>query len=67
MIPLNDGTRCPLCGMDNRCGHVAGDLPGTCWCDKAHFPKEILEHLPACGVCICETCLERLKSRFGQS
>lgn len=56
--------RCPICGMDNRCGNAAGKPHGTCWCDREFFPKEIFDKIPATGSetsCICPSCLEKLK------
>ncbi|TDY45328.1 hypothetical protein C7445_108153 [Alicyclobacillus sacchari] len=63
---MQNETLCPLCGMDNRCGHAAGNPPGTCWCDNVLFPEEVLKHIPSSEVCICEICLERLKRRLGR-
>ncbi|WP_431307902.1 cysteine-rich CWC family protein [Alicyclobacillus sacchari] len=66
LIHVQNETLCPLCGMDNRCGHAAGNPPGTCWCDNVLFPEEVLKHIPSSEVCICEICLERLKRRLGR-
>ncbi|WAH39716.1 cysteine-rich CWC family protein [Alicyclobacillus fastidiosus] len=55
---------CPLCGMDNHCGNVAGKPHGTCWCDKEVFPKEIFEKRPlnqSEKSCICQNCLDKFK------
>ncbi|MFB5189316.1 cysteine-rich CWC family protein [Alicyclobacillus fastidiosus] len=60
---------CPLCGMDNHCGNVAGQPHGTCWCDKEVFPNEIFEQLPMsrseCS-CICQNCLDQCKQSIDQ-
>ncbi|WP_431307866.1 cysteine-rich CWC family protein [Alicyclobacillus hesperidum] len=63
---MQDAKLCPLCGMDNRCGHAAGHPAGTCWCDAAVFPEEVLQQLPSSAVCICEACLDQLKRRLRQ-
>jgi hypothetical protein len=54
------GTKCPLCGENNRCAEAAGDKPGLCWCVGKVFPKELLQRGVEMGfpnACICENCL----------
>ncbi|MED1861319.1 cysteine-rich CWC family protein [Brevibacillus reuszeri] len=61
-------SQCPLCGADNRCGHLAQTK--KCWCFHAAFPKEIFELIPPeqrRKACICQACLERFskKEKYG--
>jgi len=56
-----EGTRCPLCGKDNKCGNVAGLPHGACWCSQKKFPPHLLERIPneqRNRSCICESCLK---------
>ncbi|WP_373231122.1 cysteine-rich CWC family protein [Cohnella sp.] len=55
---------CPLCGMTNNCGRLAGLPPEACWCSRQSFPAQIFERLPQDQLnksCICQACLEKFK------
>lgn len=58
-----DEKRCPLCGGDNRCGYLAGQAAGTCWCVR-DFPKKIVELVPPNlkgKACICPDCVAKFR------
>ena len=50
---------CPLCGLDNQCGAVAGD--SMCWCYAVSIPAELLNRIPEDArrkACLCRTCVD---------
>ncbi len=52
---------CPLCGKPNNCQHDTGK---GCWCDKEHFPEELLSRIPTekrMKACVCRDCLEKFR------
>lgn len=48
-----DVSRCPECGLPNKCGVDAGK--GTCWC----FRKERIKDHYNDDHCYCESCLDK--------
>jgi hypothetical protein len=59
-------SRCPLCGLENQCGAVAGK--SECWCYTVSIPTDLLDRIPedAQGkACICRTCVEAWPSSKG--
>lgn len=68
--PLDDASRCPLCGGDNRCAmelqRATGQAQAPCWCVQASFPPALLATLPAQAqgkACICSDCLRAFVQR----
>ncbi|WP_248925084.1 cysteine-rich CWC family protein [Paenibacillus hamazuiensis] len=56
---------CPFCNEDNRCGRMADEPDGACWCSKEVFPQRIFESLPPDRLgtsCICKSCLDKFKN-----
>lgn len=52
-----DPSRCPLCGVANQCGMVAGS--SECWCTAVTVSKEALDRLPPAArgkACVCARC-----------
>jgi hypothetical protein len=54
-----DGTVCPLCQANNKCG-VNGKEP--CWCAKEKVPAALISQVPdelLNKSCICQACIEK--------
>jgi len=53
-----DGTVCPLCQANNKCG-VNEKEP--CWCTKEKVPAELISKVTVESLnesCICQTCIQ---------
>ena len=64
--PVLDATRCPLCGVANRCAmeleRETGEAQGPCWCTRVDFDRAALAAIApeARGkACICAACATR--------
>lgn len=65
-----DESRCPLCGGDNVCGHLAGQEPGTCWCSRTRIPQAALERIPPSKrrqACVCRACAETAATKTNET
>jgi hypothetical protein len=58
-----DPSRCPLCGLANRCAmevaHSTGAPAQPCWCTQVDFSAGLLARVPAPAqrlACICAAC-----------
>jgi len=43
-----DPAKCPLCGQDNGCRNICGDINNNknCWCKDVSFPKQLFDTVP---------------------
>jgi hypothetical protein len=60
-------SECPLCGLNNQCGMVAGS-PDPCWCSGVTIGAEILARIPEAlknRTCLCPSCARMLESIAG--
>ena len=55
-IPEDPRSKCPECGVPNKCGMEAGK--GICWC----FNLPAIENMNSkdTSECLCESCLKKL-------
>jgi hypothetical protein len=61
--PSTDRTRCPVCGLPNRCAmevqRATGATQPPCWCVAREFTPDLLARVPEesrGSVCLCPAC-----------
>ncbi|TFH30308.1 MAG: hypothetical protein E4H00_05380 [Myxococcales bacterium] len=66
--PMDDATKCPLCGGSNACALASSEAAEAteCWCVRETFPATLLKRVPDESrnrACICRQCLRNEEAK----
>lgn len=56
-VSTSNASKCPNCGVDNKCAMEAGKSASACWCMGVPVTGEL-----SGDQCLCRSCLSKAKS-----